>query len=102
MHAHGDFFVGLAFTLVLASCSTAGPVLSGRTQDVSTTDIQAAMTALQGSIVDGPVQPAAIEVISHDQIRVHVEHRAPSNYITMVRVRGNWQVGRNGSVHPGH
>jgi len=100
MHAHSDFFVGPAIALVLASCSTTGPVISGRTQDISATDIEVAMAALQGSIVDGPVRPAEIEVISHDEIRIHVAQPAPSNYIAMVRVRGNWQVGRVVLVHP--
>jgi len=100
MHAHSDFFLGPAMALVLASCSTTGPVISGRLQDVSATDIRAAMAALQGSIVDGPVRPAEIEVVSHDEIRIHVEQPAPSNYIAMVRVRGNWQIGRDVLVHP--
>ena len=75
------------------------PAISGRIQDTSATDIQAAMAALQGSLVDGPVAPAEIEVISHDEIRVHVEQPAPSNYIAMVRVKGNWQIGRVVQVH---
>ena len=101
MHAHSDFFVVSAIALVLASCSTTRPVISGRTQDISATDIQAALAALQGSIVDGPVRPAEIEVISHDEIRMHVDQPAPSNYtIAMVRVRGSWQVGRVVLVHP--
>jgi len=99
MHAHSDFFVAPAIALVLASCSTTGPVISGRTQDISATDIQAAVAALQGSIVDGPVRIAEIEVISHDEIRMH-DQPTPSNYITMVRVRGSWQVGRVMLVHP--
>jgi len=99
---HSDFFVGPAIALVLASCTTPAPIISGRTQEISATDIQAAMTALQGSIVDGPVRPAEIEVVSHDEVRIHVEQPAPSNYIAMVRVRGNWQVGRVALVHPRH
>jgi hypothetical protein len=99
MHAYNDFLVGPVIALVLASCSTTGPVISGHTQDVSAADIQAAMAALQGSIVDGPVRPAEIEVISHDEIRIHVEQPAPSNYIAMVRVRGNWQVGKVALAH---
>src|SRR5438552_9070941 len=100
MHAHSDFFVAPAIALVLASCSTTGPVISGRTQEISATDIQASVAALQGSIVDGPVRPAEIEVKSHDEIRIHVDQPAPSNYIAMVRVRGNWQVGGVVLVHP--
>jgi hypothetical protein len=100
MHAHSDFFLGPAIALALASCSTTSPVISGRLQDVSATDIRAAIAALQGSIVDGPVRPAEIEVISHDEIRIHVEQPAPLNYIAMVRVRGNWQIGRDVVVHP--
>jgi hypothetical protein len=100
MHAHSDFFVGPAIAVVLASCSTTGPVISGRVQDISATDIQAAMTALQASIVNGPVRPAEIEVISHDEIRIHDEQPAPSNFIAMVRVRGYWQVGQVVPVHP--
>jgi hypothetical protein len=99
MEAPSDFFVALATALLLASCSTTGPVISGRTQDISPTDIDAAMAALQGSIVDGPVRPAEIEVINHDEIRIHVERPAPSNYIAMVRVRGYWQVERVAPVH---
>jgi len=99
MHAHSDFFVAPAIALVLASCSTTGPVISGRTQDISATDIQAAVAALQGSIVDGPVRIAEIEVISHDEIRMH-DQPMPSNYIALVRVRGSWQVGRVMLVHP--
>jgi len=101
MKMHSDFFVGPAIALVvLASCTTPGPIISGRTQEISATDIQAAMTALQGSIVDGPVRPAEIEVVSHDEVRIHVEQPAPSNYAAMVRVRGSWQVGRVALVHP--
>jgi hypothetical protein len=100
MHGPSDFFVMPAIALMLASCSTTGPVISGRTQDISPTDIQAAVAALQGSIVDGPVRPAEIEVISHDEIRIHVEQPAPSNCIAMVRVRGSWQVGGVVLVHP--
>ena len=94
MHAHSEFLLGSAIALMLASCSTTGPVISGRMQDISATDIRAAMAALQGSILDGPVRPAEIEVISHDEIRIHVERPAPSNYIAMVRVKGNWQIGK--------
>src|SRR4051794_24193498 len=104
MHLRCDFFVGLTIALLLASCSTPGPIISGRTQDVSAADIQAALTALQGSILDGPVRPTEIEVISHNEIRIrmHIEQPTPSNYIAMVRVRGNWQVGRVALVHPRH
>ena len=100
MHKRIDFLVGPAIALVLASCSTTAPIISGRTQDISATDIQAALAALQGSIMDGPVRPAEIEVISHNEIRMHVDQPAPSNYIAMVRVKGNWQVGKVVLVHP--
>jgi len=49
--------------------------------------------------VDGPVRSAEIEVISHDEIRMHDEP-APSSYTAMIRVKGNWQVGRVVLVHP--
>jgi hypothetical protein len=96
---HGGFFVGPAIALLLASCSTTGPVISGRTQDISAADISAAVAAFQGSIVDGPVRIAEIEVICHDEVRLH-DWPAPSSYTAMVRVRGNWQVGKVVLVHP--
>ena len=99
MQAHSRFFAGSAIALVLASCSTPSPIISGRTQEISATDVQAAVAALQGSIVDGPVRVAEIEVISHDKVRLH-DQPAPSNYFEMVRVRGNWQIGRVVLVHP--
>jgi hypothetical protein len=102
MHLHCDFFLGLTIALLLASCSTPSPIISGRTQDVSAADIQAALTALQGSILDGPVRPTEIEVISHNEIRIrmHVEQPTPSNYIAMVRVKSDWQVGSVVPLHP--
>jgi hypothetical protein len=102
MHLQCDFFVGLTIALLLASCSTPGPIISGRTQDVSAADIQDALTALQGSILDGSVRPTEIEVISHNEIhiRMHIEQPTPSNYIAMVRVRGGWQVGSVVPLHP--
>jgi hypothetical protein len=102
MHLQCDFFVGLTIALLLASCSTPGPIISGRTQDVSAADIQDALTALQGSILDGSVRPTEIEVISHNEIRIrmHIEQPTPSNYIAMVRVRGGWQVGSVVPLHP--
>jgi hypothetical protein len=96
MHAHSHLFVP-AIALVLASCT--GPVISGRTQDISAADIEAAVAAFQESIVDGPVRSAEIEVISHDEVRMHDEP-APSSYTAMIRVRGNWQVGTVVLVHP--
>jgi hypothetical protein len=92
MHVRNDLLVGSAIALVLVSCS--GPIISGHTQEVSAADIQAALTALQGSIVDGPVRPTEIEVIGHNEIRIrmNIEQPTPSNYIAMVRVKGSWQV----------
>src|SRR6476646_10418766 len=101
MHLHCDFFVGLTIAFLLASCSTPSPIISGRTQDVSAADIQAAVTALQGSILDGPVRPTEIEVISHNEIRIrmHVEQPTPSYYIAMARATGGWQVGSVVPIH---
>ncbi len=71
MHTHSDFLVGPVIALLLASCSATGPVISGHIQDVSAADIDAAVAAFQRSIVDGPVRIAEIEVISHDEVRLH-------------------------------
>jgi hypothetical protein len=99
MHAHSDFLVAPAIALVLASCSTPGPIISGRAQDISHTDIQAAVAAYRASIQHGPAHVGEIEVISHNEIRIH-DDPAPSSYTSMVRAKGKWQVGSVVLVHP--
>ena len=49
-------------------------------QDVSATDIQAPVAAYQASIRHGPAPIGEIEVITHDEVRIHDEP-APSNYV---------------------
>jgi len=98
MHARSDFFIGSALRSCSHRGSTTGPIISGRTQDILATDIQAATTL---SKLDCDARwTSGIEVISRDGNSLHVEQPAPSNYIAMVRVRGNWQVGRVVLVHP--
>jgi hypothetical protein len=99
MRAHSSVFLRSANALVLASCGTGGPVISGRTQEISVTDIQAAVAAYQASIWHGPAHVGEIEVISHNEIHIH-DDPAPSSYTSMVRAKGKWHVGSVVLVHP--
>ena len=77
------------------------PIISGRVQDVSNADIQVAVAAYQASIRYGPAPIGEIEVISHDEVRIH-DDPAPSNYTSMLRVKGKWQLGSVVLVHPSY
>jgi hypothetical protein len=92
-----------ATVIVFASCAApfrvAGIRTSGRIEEISVADIEAAVTAYQASIWHGPAKIGEIEVISHDEVRMHRE-RAPSNYTSMVRLKGKWQIGSVVLVHP--
>ena len=103
MHTQSAFFVAPVIALALASCTggsrAAGPIISGHVQDVSATDIQTVVAAYQASIQHGPAPVGEIEVITHDEVRIH-DDPAPSNYTSMIRIKGKWQVGSVVLVHP--
>jgi hypothetical protein len=92
-----------ATVIVFASCAApfrvAGVRTSGRIEEISVADIEAAVKAYQAWIWHGPAKIGEIEVISHDEIRMH-DSPPPSNYISMVRVRGKWVMGSVVLVHP--
>jgi hypothetical protein len=94
-----------AMTILLASCSAplrvAGARTFGRTQDISAGDVQTAVAAYQASVWHGPARNGDLEVISHDEVRIYQEH-APSNYTSMVRVKGKWELGSVVLVHPAY
>jgi hypothetical protein len=105
MRRQSAIFVLPAIALLLASCGSpfraGGPIISGRVQDVSNADIQVAVAAYQTSIRYAPAPIGEIEVISHDEVRIH-DDPAPSNYTSMLRVNGKWQLGSVVLVHPGY
>ncbi len=93
-----------ASALVFISCAApfrvAGIHTTGRVEDISTADIEAALTAYQASIYSpGPEKLAEVEVISHDEVRMHYAP-TPSSYTAMVREKGKWVKGSVVLVHP--
>jgi hypothetical protein len=105
MRRDTSFSVIAAMTILLASCSAplrvAGGRTFGRTQDISAGDVQTAVAAYQASVWHGPARYGDLEVISHDEVRIYQEH-APSNYTSMVRVKGKWELGSVVLVHPAY
>jgi hypothetical protein len=93
----------IATVIVFASCAApfrvGGIRTSGRIEEISVADIEAAVTAYQASIWHGPAKIGEIEVISHDKVRMH-DSPPPSNYTSMARVKGKWVMGRVVLVHP--
>ena len=98
-----SFCVIPAIAILFVSCSATlrvtGARTFGRTQDVTAADIQTAVAAFQASMAHGPARYGDIEVINHDEIRIYQDH-APSNYHSMVRVKGEWELGSVVLVHP--
>jgi hypothetical protein len=92
-----------ATAIVFASCAApfrvAGIRATGRIEDISVADIEAALAAYHASIAPGPEKLAEIEVISHDEVRMHYAP-APSSYTGMVREKGKWVKGSVVLVHP--
>jgi len=90
-------------TIVFASCATpfriGGVRTTGRIGNVSAADIEAAVAAYQASIWHRPAKIGEIEVISHDEIRMHYLP-APSSYTGMFREKGKWVKGSVVLVHP--
>ncbi len=105
MRAAPRFCLIPAMAIFCVSCSAplrvAGARTFGRTQDVPLADIQAAVAAFQASVWHGPARYGDIEVISRDEVRIYQDH-APSNYTSMVRVKGKWNVGSVVLVHPAY
>ena len=103
MRAHFSVLFATATFIVFASCAApyrvGGVRTTGRSEDISVADIEAAVAAYQASIRHGPAKITEIEVISHDEVRMH-DLPAPSNYIAMVRERGKWVMGSVVLVHP--
>jgi hypothetical protein len=103
MRCDSSFCIIPAIAILFASCSAplrvTGARTFGRTQDISVADIQSAVAAYQASVWHGPARYGDIEVISHDEVRIYQEH-APSNYTSMVRVKGKWELGSVVLVHP--
>jgi len=101
MRVDRALFLLPSVSVLLASCVTstfrvaAVPVFR-RTQDVSIADIEAAISAYKTTDAE-KVGPA--EVISHDAIRIYQDAEC-RNFTTMVRVKGNWQLGNVVLVHP--
>jgi hypothetical protein len=93
--------VAILFMSCSAPLRVAGARTLGRTQDVSAADIQSAVADYQASTWHGPARYGDIEVISHDEIRIYQGH-APSNYTSMVRVKGRWEIGSVVLVHPAY
>ena len=98
-----SFYVIPAIAILFVSCSAplrvTGARTFGRTQDVMAADIHTAVAAFQASMAHGPARYGDIEVINHDEIRIYQDH-APSNYHSMVRVKGGWELGSVVLVHP--
>ena len=92
-----------ATVIMFASCAApfrvAGIRTSGRIGEISVADIEAAVTAYQGSIWHGPAKIGEIEVISHDEVRMH-DLPPPSSYTSMVRVKRKWVMASVVLVHP--
>jgi hypothetical protein len=107
MRRDTGFSVIAAMTILLASSSCSAPVrvsgarTFGRTQDISAADVQTAVAAYQASVWHGPARYGDIDVISQDEIRIYQEH-APSNYTSMVRVKGKWEIGSVVLMHPAY
>ena len=106
MRCYRDSLLLSAIVILLGSCATntvdiAGFPTFGRIQDISEADIRAAVSAYARINPKGPAHVGDIEVISRDEIRIYVD-RAPSDYISMVRIRGRWQEGSVVLVHPAY
>jgi hypothetical protein len=103
VRGHNYFLILLAVLPLLSSCTStvrvAGYPTFGRIQDVSAADIEAAVSAYAGLHPGGHAQVGDIEVVSHDEIDIYME-RAPSDYTSMIRVKGKWQQGSVVLVHP--
>lgn len=103
MRAHISVLFFAATMIVFASCvapyRVAGIRTSGRIQDISAADVEAAIAAYQASISHGPAKIGEIEVISHDEVRMH-DLPPPSSYTSMVRKKGKWVMGSVVLVHP--
>jgi hypothetical protein len=91
--------IAILFACCSAPLRIAGARTFGRIEDVSSADIQTAVAAYQASVARGPASYGDIEVINHDEIRIYQDH-APSNYHSMVRVKGKWELGSVVLVHP--
>jgi hypothetical protein len=89
----------LLFISCAAPLRVAGIHTTGRIEDISTADTEAALAAYQASIHPVREKLAEIEVISHDEVRMHYAP-APSSYTAMVREKGKWVKGSVVLVHP--
>jgi len=103
MRAPVSVLLLIANAILFASCAApfrvAGIRTTGRIEDISAADIEAALAAYQTSLWNGPAKIAEIEVISHDEVRMH-RLPSPSSYESMERVKGKWVTGSVVLVHP--
>ena len=101
MSAPRSLFLVLALAILVASCSyplhVAGVPTFGRTHDIPAADIEAAIATYRGLNSTHNERIPEIEVISRDEIRFYqistYQGRVPSNYESIVRVKGKWQLG---------
>ena len=95
-------FVYPVFTslvILFVGCNTyrvAGAMTFGRTQDISATDIEAAVAAYRQYMqatyhTEGT--PGQIEVVSHDRLRIYYGDADRGGYTEMNRVHGKWRSG---------
>jgi hypothetical protein len=109
MAATRDMLLLSVIATLLASCTTtsssvrvAGIPVSGRIQDVTVADIEAALAAYEGPHPGPYDRPGEIEIVSHDQIRFYVA-RPPATHMSMIRVKGKWKPGGElVFVHPAY
>jgi predicted small secreted protein len=101
MRLHGLLLLLLVLSIVLVACETntfrvAGIPTYGHIEDVSVSDIEAAIRAYEKSSpgVHGPA-----DVISHDEIWIY-QDRTRMNYTGMFRIKGKWEVGSVVLRHP--
>ena len=87
-----------ALVMLFVGCNTyrvAGAMTFGRTQDISASDIEAAVASyreyMQATYHTEGV-PGQIEVVSHDRVRIYYGD-AGGGYTEMNRIHGKWRRG---------
>jgi hypothetical protein len=96
--ARKPLFVGLATAMLLASCATAihvdGVLVTGERQDVSESDVRAAILALKAALPELKAQTLTrIRVAGADEILLSYssQRRAEATEYVVKRSQGRWK-----------